>query len=144
MRLGLVLARSGYTITHARKSRPGGRGSPARESARRRARMGLSDFVSVEQAMTNVFVIQNQHGHYLGKQQQWLDGRDRKLLYRTEHLDEAINTVFELSSKDIWLRANALACPLDEHRQPDVEPGPAIPDDTEMDSPESAVAEGEN
>ncbi|MAK44347.1 MAG: hypothetical protein CMN80_09385 [Spongiibacter sp.] len=106
--------------------------------------MGPSDFVSVEQAMTNVFVIQNQHGHYLGKQQQWLDGRDRKLLYRTEHHDEAINTVFELSSKDIWLRANALACPLDEHRQPDVEPGPAIPDDTEVDSPESAIVEGEN
>lgn len=91
--------------------------------------------------MSKVFVIQNQHGHYLGKQQQWLDGRDRRLLYRTQHGDDAINTVFELSSKDIWLRASALECELDEQGQPEVEAGPVIPSEDQPQHSEAVDGE---
>tara|TARA_R110001583_G_scaffold11639_15_gene52456 strand:+ start:802 stop:1128 length:327 start_codon:yes stop_codon:yes gene_type:complete len=76
--------------------------------------------------MATIFVIQNQHGHYLGKQQQWLDGRDKRLLFRTAHSDEVANMIFEQSSKDIHLRAQALACELDESNQPIVKAGPPI------------------
>ncbi len=79
--------------------------------------------------MATVFVIQNQHGHFLGKQQQWLDGRDRRLLYRSVHHDEVVNTIFELSSKDITLRASAMECELDDNKQPQVEAGPPLFDD---------------
>lgn len=76
--------------------------------------------------MTTVFVIQNQHGHYLNKQLEWVDGHDKRTLYRTVHRDEAINVVFEQSSKNIELRAHPLECETDESAQPKVEAGPAI------------------
>ena len=88
--------------------------------------------------MSSVFVIRNQNGHYLGKQQQWLDGRDRRLLYRTPHRDEAVNVVFELSSKDIYLRAEPLLCELD-NSHPVVEAGPPLL--LEQAAPEQAVLE---
>lgn len=68
-----------------------------------------------------VYVIRNQHGLYLNKQQEWVDGRDAQSLFRCAHHDEAINTVFEVSAKDITLRAEALACPLDARKNPRVE-----------------------
>lgn len=77
--------------------------------------------------MPNVLVIQNQHGHYLGKQQQWLDGHDKRLLFRTVHQDEAVNVIFELSSKDILLRATPRECELDDSKQPIVKAGPPVP-----------------
>ncbi|WP_295870862.1 hypothetical protein [uncultured Zhongshania sp.] len=76
--------------------------------------------------MATVFVIQNQHGHYLNKQLEWVDGRDKRVLYRTVHRDEAINVVFEQSSKNIELRAHPLECETDETANPKVEAGPAI------------------
>ena len=88
--------------------------------------------------MSQVFVILNQHGHYLGKQKQWLDGRDRRLLFRSPHRDEVVNLVFELSNKDIDLRAEILGCEIDHQQQPLVEAGPPLPD------PESAVADGDD
>lgn len=79
--------------------------------------------------MSQVFVIQNQHGHFFGKHKDWVDGRDRRLLYRTPHRDEAVNHVFEQSSKDIDLRASVLSCELDDSGQPRVEAGPLGNDD---------------
>jgi hypothetical protein len=72
--------------------------------------------------MSNVvYVIRNQHGLYLNKQQEWVDGRDAQSLFRCVHHDEAINTVFEVSAREITLRAEALACPLDARKNPQVE-----------------------
>ncbi len=68
----------------------------------------------------STFVINNQDGHYLNKQKEWCDGRDNRILYRAKHKDEAINIVFELSSKDIWLRANAIECELDASNNPSI------------------------
>lgn len=76
--------------------------------------------------MTTAFVIQNQHGHYIDKHGEWVDGRDRRVLYRTIHRDEAVNLNFELSSKDVYLRAEILACEIDSSGQPKVEAGPEI------------------
>ena len=54
--------------------------------------------------MTDVFVVRNQHGHYWGKAKVWVDGSSPKTVLRTRHQDEALNTLFELSSRDIELR----------------------------------------
>lgn len=70
--------------------------------------------------MRKAFIITNQHGHYLGKQREWLSGSDRRLLYRSEHRDDVVNTVFEMSSKDFDLRASIAECELDEQGQPRV------------------------
>jgi hypothetical protein len=65
-----------------------------------------------------VFVVKNQQGLYLSKQQEWIDGTDNHPLYRTRHRDEAINTVFEVSSRDIYLRAETVICELDAKGNP--------------------------
>lgn len=71
--------------------------------------------------MTSVFVVKNQLGQYLSKQQEWISGTDSQILFRTAHRDEAINTVFEVSSRDIYLRAEALACDVDAKGNPIVD-----------------------
>lgn len=68
--------------------------------------------------MNTVFAIKNQHGLYLNKHQEWVDSRDSQSLYRTAHKDEAINTVFEMSSRDIHMRAEVIACAVDEKGNP--------------------------
>jgi hypothetical protein len=45
-------------------------------------------------------------------------------VYRTAHKDDALNYVFEMSSKDIDLRARIMTVELDEKGQPIIEPGP--------------------
>lgn len=71
--------------------------------------------------MATTFVIQNQHGHYWSKQKDWTDGRDRRTVFRTVDKIDAINMVFELSSKDVGLRANHLECEVDDFGNPLIE-----------------------
>jgi hypothetical protein len=71
--------------------------------------------------MTEVFVIRNQLGHYWGKKKSWVDGSDARIVMRAKHEDEAINTLFELSSKDIELRGEVLAAEITERREPIIE-----------------------
>ncbi len=73
------------------------------------------------QAMTEVFVIRNQLGHYWGKGKSWVDGSQPRLVQRTPHRDEAVNTLFELSSRDIDLRGEVLAATLSERGEPLIE-----------------------
>ena len=82
------------------------------------ARCQLED---TAQAMTEVFVIRNQLGHYWGKSKAWVDGSQARLVLRTPHRDEAVNTLFELSSKDIDLRGEVLAAELSERGEPIIE-----------------------
>jgi hypothetical protein len=77
--------------------------------------------------MNTVFAIKNQHGFYLNKHQEWVDGRDSQSLFRTAHKDEAINTVFEMSSRDIHVRAEVIACVTDEKGNPLTETIAAAP-----------------
>lgn len=77
--------------------------------------------------MNTVFAIKNQHGLFLNKQQEWVDGRDSQSLFRTAHKDEAINSVFEMSSRDIHIRAEAIACTTDEKGNPLIDATAAEP-----------------
>ena len=72
--------------------------------------------------MTEVFILQNQAKLFLGKQNQWLDGRELASLYKTEHKDEAVNQVFEASSKDYTQRIKILSCPVNEKGLPIIDP----------------------
>jgi hypothetical protein len=78
--------------------------------------------------MNKVFVVKNQHGLYLSKQQEWISGAERQALFRSQHRDEAINTVFEASSRDIYLRAETLACEVDAKNNPLVDVAQAATD----------------
>ena len=82
------------------------------------ARCQLED---TAQAMTEVFVIRNQLGHYWGKSKTWVDGSQARLVQRTPHRDEAVNTLVELSARDIDLRGEVLAAELSERGEPIIE-----------------------
>ena len=71
--------------------------------------------------MNDVFVIQNQLGHFWGKKKLWVDGSDGRLVMRVKHRDEAVNTLFELGSKDIELRGEICAATLSNRGEPMVE-----------------------
>ena len=71
--------------------------------------------------MTDVFVVRNQLGHYWGKAKVWVDGSNPRSAMRSRYEDEAINTLFELSSKDIGLRGEVLAVALTERGDPVIE-----------------------
>lgn len=87
--------------------------------------------------MSQVFVVVNQHGLFANKHKEWVDGREPKQLFHSPHKDEAINLVFELSSKDIYVRAEAISVELNEKKQPIVHvtaPLPEVTADPEIDS----------
>ena len=72
--------------------------------------------------MQNVYVIRNQHGHYWGKGDHWVDGHDARRVYRRSHYDEALNTLVELNSRDIELRGRVEACTTDRRGEPELTP----------------------
>ena len=72
--------------------------------------------------MTDVYVIRNQQGHYWGKSKQWVDGSDPRAVMRAKHRDEAVNNLFELSSKDFELRGEVVAAEVNERGEPIIEP----------------------
>lgn len=89
--------------------------------------------------MTDVFVIRNQHGHYWGKSKAWVDGSQPRYVLRTKHHDEAVNTLFELGSKDFELRGDVLAAQLSERGEPIIEPSQIpLPIDPADELPEDA------
>lgn len=92
--------------------------------------------------MTEVFVVRNQLGHYWGKSKTWVDGSAPKAVMRTAHQDEAINTLFELSSKDVALRGEVVATTLTERGEPDIEPSQIpLPEESEQDAPNAQTEE---
>ncbi len=72
--------------------------------------------------MTEVYVIRNQNGHYWGKGKEWVSGSEPKTVFRVKHEDEAVNTLFELSTRDVELRGEVVAAELSERGDPVVEP----------------------
>lgn len=98
--------------------------------------------------MTDVFVIRNQLGHYWGKSKSWVDGSQPKQVLRTVYRDEAVNTLFELSSKDFELRGDILCTEQTARGEPVIEPSqiplPADPEDeshAEQAAPETGGVE---
>ena len=72
--------------------------------------------------MSELFILQNQDKLFLGRQNNWLDGRDLAALYKTAHKDEAINQMVEASSKDYKQRIKILTCTANEKGLPMIDP----------------------
>lgn len=72
--------------------------------------------------MSELFILQNQEKLFLGKQNNWLDGRDLGALFKTAHKDEAINQMFEASSKDYRQRIKVISCTANEKGLPQIDP----------------------
>src|SRR5690554_1176482 len=77
--------------------------------------------------MTEVYLLQNQDKLFLSKQRTWLDGRDPASLYHSAYKDEAVNEMFEASSKDYRQRIALVSCPLNERRNPIIDPDMLAP-----------------
>ena len=96
--------------------------------------------------MTEVFVIRNQLGHYWGKSKTWVDGRDARAVARLKHEDEGINTLVELSARDIELRGSVVPVELGERGEPMLEistvPLPPTAEDTQAALPGTADTAG--
>lgn len=68
--------------------------------------------------MSELFILQNHDKLFLGRQKEWLDGRDPASLFKTPHKDEAVNQVFEISSKDYTQRIKVVSCKVNEKGLP--------------------------
>jgi len=68
--------------------------------------------------MTATFILQNQDSLFYGKSKEWVDGYDANAVYKTAHKDEAVNQMFEITSKDYKQRVKVLACDLNEKGLP--------------------------
>ena len=78
--------------------------------------------------MTNhVYIIQNQDKLLLGRQRQWLDGREPGALYKTPHKDEAVNEMFEINARDYSQRLVLVHCPLNDKGLPHLDPSTLPP-----------------
>ncbi len=93
--------------------------------------------------MTDVYVIRNQLGHYWGKKKLWVGGADARIVMRLKHNDEAVNTLFELGSKDIHLRGEIVSAKLSARGEPMIElseiPLPEMPEDEHSADDEQAT-----
>ena len=56
--------------------------------------------------MSNIYILQSQNDLYLSKSGDWVSGDDSKVLFRTQHKDEAINQKVELTVKQPELRVS--------------------------------------
>ncbi|MGD2007579.1 MAG: heat-shock protein HtpX [Cellvibrionales bacterium] len=96
--------------------------------------------------MSTVHIIRNALGHYWGKGKRWVDGSDTSRVAQHSHRDEAVNTVFELSSKDIDLRCDVLEMNLVDDKLPKLnvsEVPLADEDETDTPSVDSTVTESD-
>ena len=78
--------------------------------------------------MTQTFILQNQDKLFFGKNKEWVDGYDANTVFKTPHKDEAVNQMFEITSKDYKQRVKVIGCALDEKALPvidsDIMPAP--------------------
>ena len=64
------------------------------------------------------FVLQNQHGQFLSKENEWVSGGDANALFRSPHYDIALNQLIEINAKDHSLRGAVVTCELDGKGRP--------------------------
>lgn len=93
--------------------------------------------------MSGMFVVRNQLGHYWSKSGSWVSGSRAALVACWEHRDEAVNTLFELGSKDTDLRGEVVVAQsegtqlkhleISEHPVPEIAGEPAL--ETDQDDP---------
>lgn len=72
--------------------------------------------------MSELFILQNQQRLFLGKHNQWVDGRDPNALYKTSYKDEAINLMVEVSAKDYTQRIKLVSCQANDKGLPLLDP----------------------
>lgn len=65
-----------------------------------------------------VFILQNQHQQYLEKSLEWNNEANANQLFKTPHMDVALNQLMELNSKDIQLRVSVISCELNSAGNP--------------------------
>lgn len=78
----------------------------------------------------HIYLLQNQDKLFLGRHNEWVDGRDLTCLFKTRHKDEALNELFEVNSKEISQRIRVLECECAKNGQPIIDPAimpPPIP-----------------
>lgn len=56
--------------------------------------------------MSSIYILQSQNDLYLSKSGDWVSGDQSKILFRTQHKDEAINQKVELTVKQPELRVS--------------------------------------
>lgn len=54
--------------------------------------------------MSKAYALQNQLGQYATRKGEWVSGRDASVVAHFLHFDQALNQLFELGIKDIYLR----------------------------------------
>lgn len=96
--------------------------------------------------MSTVYILQNQHHHFLSKQGEWVNGRDANCLYKTALLDEALNQSVEVSSKDYTLRVSRIECEVNQRGVPIIDPAllPELPMAPSIDEDTDRGADAEN
>ena len=89
--------------------------------------------------MSGTFVIRNQLGHYWGKSGGWVKGGRAGQVACWTHRDEAVNTLFELGSKETDLRGEILLAETEDKQPKNLElshhpvPKPGKEEDLETD-----------
>ena len=68
--------------------------------------------------MNQTFILQNHDKLFFGKNKEWVDGYDANAVYKTLHKDEAVNQMFEITSKDYKQRVKVISCELNEKALP--------------------------
>ncbi|MDG2460056.1 MAG: hypothetical protein P8M73_04160 [Luminiphilus sp.] len=95
--------------------------------------------------MNDNFVIRNQLGHYWSKSGSWISGARIGQIACWDHHDEAVNTLFELSSKDMDLRGEVIAAKTDGAQLQNLEiserPVPKIDEEGTLETSEDAANE---
>ena len=86
--------------------------------------------------MSGCYVIRNQLGHYRGRSKEWVKGGHPGQVAIWEHYDEAVNTLFELGSRDTHLRGEILEVGLKDDKPTGLEisehPIPKAPSDSDV------------
>lgn len=80
--------------------------------------------------MSKVYVLRNQRGQYATRKGEWISGRETTAVAHFIHFDQALNQLFELGIKDIYLRGRVDDLQLNESGKlivTDFGPEPELP-----------------
>ncbi len=68
--------------------------------------------------MSKTYVVRNQSGQYVTRKGEWISGRETAAVAHFVHHDQAVNQLFELGIKDIYLRGRVEEVALNEAGKP--------------------------
>lgn len=94
--------------------------------------------------MSKTNVIRNQKGQYANRKGEWISGRETAAIAHFVHHDQAVNQLFELGIKDIYLRGRVEEVVLGESGKPiitELGPEPEIPTESQEATQSAAQAD---